>query len=96
MDTARAGANAARVTPKLLPYMKARTRCQLWLGRTLRASDNLMQLCVHGGQLTYGNGAAAGKELLAATVAQMAEVLGESHARTNKYRQALQEMEPAA
>ena len=62
MDTARAGANAARVTPKLLPYMKARTRCQLWLGRTLRASDNLMQLCVHGGQLTYGNGAAAGKD----------------------------------
>ena len=40
-------------------------------------------------------GAAAGKELLAATVAQMAEVLGPSHAKTNKYRQALQEMEPA-
>ena len=47
------------MTPKLLPYMKARTRCQLWLGRTLRAGDNLMQLCVHGGQLTYGNGAGA-------------------------------------
>ena len=40
-------------------------------------------------------GAAAGKELLAATVAQMAEVLGESHPQTNKYRQALQEMELA-
>ena len=40
-------------------------------------------------------GAAAGKELLAATVAQMVEVLGPSHAKTNKYRQALQEMEPA-
>ena len=40
-------------------------------------------------------GAAAGKELLAATVAQMAEVLGESHIYTTQYRQVLQEMEPA-
>ena len=38
-------------------------------------------------------GAAAGKELLAATVARMAEVLGDNHQNTRKYRQALQEME---
>ena len=38
-------------------------------------------------------GAAAGKELLAATVARMVEVLGESYQGTRKYRQALQEME---
>ena len=38
-------------------------------------------------------GAAAGKELLAATVARMAEVLGESHPKTCKYQEALQEME---
>ena len=34
-------------------------------------------------------GAAAGKELLAATVARMVEVLGEGHQQTNKYREAL-------
>ena len=38
-------------------------------------------------------GAAAGKELLVATVARMAEVLGDNHQHTRKYRQALQEME---
>ena len=38
-------------------------------------------------------GAVAGKELLAATVARMAEVLGESHQQTSKYRQVLMEME---
>ena len=35
----------------------------------------------------------AGKELLAATVARMAEVLGEGHPHTNQYREALREME---
>eukprot|EP00964_Phaeocystis_antarctica_P139927 scaffold104718_cov51-Phaeocystis_antarctica.AAC.1 len=38
-------------------------------------------------------GAAAGKELLAATVARMAEVLGESHPQTSKYRKVLTEIE---
>ena len=38
-------------------------------------------------------GAAAGKELLAATVARVAEVLGESHPRACKYRNVLKEME---
>ena len=38
-------------------------------------------------------GAAAGKQLLAATVARMAEVLGESHQDTRKYREVLTEME---
>ena len=38
-------------------------------------------------------GAAAGKELLVATVARMAEVLGESHQDTRKYREVLTEME---
>ena len=38
-------------------------------------------------------GAAAGKELLAATVARMAEVLGDNHQDTHKYRQVLEEME---
>ena len=38
-------------------------------------------------------GAAAGKELLESTVARMAEVVGDNHQDTRKYRQALQEME---
>ena len=38
-------------------------------------------------------GAVAGKELLAATVARMDKVLGESHAQTGKYRKVLTEME---
>ena len=38
-------------------------------------------------------GAAAGKELLAATVARMAEVLGDSHQEMSKYRAVLTEME---
>ena len=38
-------------------------------------------------------GAAAGKELLVATVARMAEVHGESHQQTSKYRAVLTEME---
>ena len=38
-------------------------------------------------------GAAAGKELLAATVAHMAKVLGDTHPQTDKYRQVLTEME---
>ena len=38
-------------------------------------------------------GAAAGKELLAATVARMAKALGESHPQTSKYREVLMEME---
>ena len=36
-------------------------------------------------------GAAAGKELLAATVARMAEVLGDNHPQTCKYQQVLTE-----
>ena len=38
-------------------------------------------------------GAAAGKELLAATIARMAEVLGDNHHQTCKYRKVLTEME---
>ena len=38
-------------------------------------------------------GAVAGKELLAATVARMVKVLGESHVQTGKYRKVLTEME---
>ena len=34
-------------------------------------------------------GATAGKELLAATVAQMTEALGENHKQTGKYREVL-------
>ena len=38
-------------------------------------------------------GAVVGKELLAATVARMAEVLGDKHQDTRKYREVLTEME---
>ena len=37
-------------------------------------------------------GAAAGKELLTATVAHMAKVLGDNHPQTCKYQQVLEEM----
>ena len=39
-----------------MPYMRSRTRYQIWLNRPLRANDNLMQLCIHGGTLKYGEG----------------------------------------
>lgn len=42
-----------------MPYMRNRARCQIWMNRTLRANDNLMQLCVHGGTLKYGEGESA-------------------------------------
>jgi hypothetical protein len=38
-------------------------------------------------------GVAAGKELLAATVARMAEVIGDNHPQASKYQQVLTEME---
>ena len=43
----------SKVFKHLMPYMRNRARCQIWMGRTLRANDNLMQLCVHGGTLKY-------------------------------------------
>ena len=46
-----------------------------------------------GARLAQPGCAAAGKELMAATVARMAEVLGEGHPQTSKYREALREME---
>ena len=46
----------SKVFKHLMPYMRSRTRCQIWLGRPLRANDNLMQLCIHGGTLKYGEG----------------------------------------
>ena len=54
-----AGAQAtaqSKVFKHLMPYMRSRTRCQIWLNRPLRANDNLMQLCIHGGTLKYGEG----------------------------------------
>ena len=39
----------------VVPYAKNRGRCQMMLGRTLRAADNLMQLCIHGGSIKYGD-----------------------------------------
>ena len=44
-------------------------------------------------QHAQSGGAAAGKGLLVATVARMAEVLGDTHPQTSKYRTALDEME---
>lgn len=35
---------------------------QLWMGRTLRANDNLMQMCVHGGKIKYGDGKGKSKD----------------------------------
>ena len=46
----------SKVFKHLMPYMRSRTRCQIWLSRPLRANDNLMQLCIHGGTLKYGEG----------------------------------------
>ena len=53
-------ANSSATVKHLLPYMRARGRCQSWMGRTLKADDNLMQLCVHGGTISYGDGKAEG------------------------------------
>ena len=56
--------------------------------RTLKITAIAAQL-----QHEQPSGTAAGKELLAATVARMAEMLGESHQYTSKYRKVLMEME---
>ena len=56
--------------------------------RTLKITAKAARL-----QHAQPDGAAAGKELLAATVAQMAEVFGDNHQDTRKYRQVLTEME---
>ncbi|EKX40969.1 hypothetical protein GUITHDRAFT_153966 [Guillardia theta CCMP2712] len=39
----------------VVPYTRNRARCQMVLGRRLKASDNLMQLCIHGGTIKYGD-----------------------------------------
>jgi histone arginine demethylase JMJD6 len=54
LNFAPAAAKAA-VMEKVIPYARNRGRCQMLLGRTLRARDNLMQLCIHGGQIKYGD-----------------------------------------
>jgi tetratricopeptide (TPR) repeat protein len=56
--------------------------------RTLKITAIAAQL-----QHAQLGGAVAGKELLAATVARMVKVLGESHVQTGKYRKVLTEME---
>mmetsp|Transcript_35386 Transcript_35386/g.70791 ORF Transcript_35386/g.70791 Transcript_35386/m.70791 type:complete len:173 (-) Transcript_35386:4-522(-) len=43
----------SNIVSHLMPYVKNRGRCQMLLGRRLRASDNLMQLCIHGGTIKY-------------------------------------------
>mmetsp|Transcript_19806 Transcript_19806/g.48624 ORF Transcript_19806/g.48624 Transcript_19806/m.48624 type:complete len:358 (+) Transcript_19806:50-1123(+) len=43
------------VLKHLVPYAKNRGRCQLLLQRPLRARDNLMQLCIHGGTIKYAD-----------------------------------------
>ena len=40
-----------RVLPLLQAYVQRRSACEQILGRRLRASDNLMKFCCHGGQL---------------------------------------------
>jgi histone arginine demethylase JMJD6 len=41
----------ARVAKPLAAYLQRRDTCESLLGRTLRASDNLLKFCVHGGSL---------------------------------------------
>lgn len=48
-------ANSSATVKHLLPYMRNRGRVQEWMGRVLKADDNLMQLCVHGGTIQYGD-----------------------------------------
>jgi hypothetical protein len=43
------------VMQHVVPYAKNRGRCQMLLGRNLRAADNLMQLCIHGGTIRYAD-----------------------------------------
>jgi len=43
----------SNILAHLMPYVKNRGRCQMLLGRRLRAGDNLMQLCIHGGTIKY-------------------------------------------
>ena len=43
------------VMQHVVPYAKNRGRCQMLLGRNLRAADNLMQLCIHGGTIKYAD-----------------------------------------
>ena len=44
-------ANRRRVVEKCVAYANRRDACEHMLGRSLRASDNVMKFCVHGGEL---------------------------------------------
>ena len=54
-----------------------------------------LQITANAARLQHAQpgGAAVGKELLATTVARMAEMLGDNHQDTREYRQVLEEME---
>ena len=58
----------------VVPYAKNRGRCQMMLGRTLRAADNLMQLCIHGGSIKYGDFQEAANATLASMHHQIADL----------------------
>jgi hypothetical protein len=44
-------ANRRGVVDRCVAYANRRDACEHVLGRTLRASDNVMKFCVHGGDL---------------------------------------------
>ena len=59
--------------------------------RSSLVQNRVFKITAIAAQLQHAQpgGAAAGKELLAATVARMGEVLGEDHQHTCKYREVL-------
>ena len=47
--------NKKDVRGKLERFATSKTQCEALLGRPLSTRDNLLNLCVHGGNIHYGN-----------------------------------------
>lgn len=46
-----ASANRRNVVERCVAYANRRSACEFVLGRQLKASDNVMKFCVHGGDI---------------------------------------------
>lgn len=50
-------ANRRNVVEKTIGFANRRDACEMLIGRKLRASDNLLKFCVHGGNMQLGDAA---------------------------------------
>lgn len=69
-------ASKAYVVPLLKKYAERRAMCEKVLGRALKANDNVMKFCVHGGSIPMD----MAKRILGATMGKEGEEGGEADA----------------